>query len=201
MDTMSRRDKGTAAAMQDKSTETEPTPDEETEEQPQAPGAEPDEDETDDFEVDASLIPSDVELEELAPDFIRPEGFLMVPRLNPKTGEISPRNTTFAGILNDIVPWIDNRGKPRVWYSCTATADIPGSMYTGKDEKTNREFRRPIKKGERIGISGSGAINALKTKKGHFIYLHWTGNKVAVKNGNMWEIKAKVSKEPVKAPF
>ena len=66
---------------------------------------------------------------------------------------------TFAGILHDIVPWTDNRGKQRVWFACEATADIPNAFYTGKDEQ-NKDFTKPITKGTRIGISGSGAINA-----------------------------------------
>lgn len=179
---------------------TEPTPDEDTPDEQPSTGAEPDDDHEDAFEFDAALLLKGVELEDLAPDFVRPEGFLMVPRLNQKTGEIAPKSTTFAGIVHDIVPWRDNRGKDRVWYACTATVDLPETLYTGKDEH-GKPFQRAIKKGDRIGISGSGAINALKTKKGHFALLHWTGNKVAVKNGQMWEVKAKVSKEPVLAPF
>ena len=195
--------KGTRGKGNDTEMDTEPTPDDDTihAEQPGTEGvsAAPDDDEADEFEVDASLIPSDVELEDLAPDFVRPEGFLMVPRLNLKTGVISPMSTVFVGVLNDIVPWKDNRGKDRVWYACTATSDLPKTMYTGKDEK-GKEFQKPVMKGDRIGISGSGAINALKTKKGHLVYLHWTGNKVAVKNGQMWEVKAKVSKAPLPEP-
>lgn len=178
---------------------TEPEADDDIEDQPQT-GVEPDSDTDDEFEFDSALIPEGVTLEDLAPDFVRPEGFLMVPRANIKTGEIRPQNTTFVGVLHDVVPWTDNRGKQRVWFACTATADIPGTQYTGKDEK-NVQFTKPVKKGDRIGISGSGAINALKTKKGHLVMLHWTGNKVQVKNGAMWEIKAKVSKEPMPAPF
>jgi hypothetical protein len=69
-------------------------------------------------------------------------------------------------------------------------------MITGKDEQ-NRDFTKPVLTGARVGVSGSGAINALKGKKGHFVALHWTGNKVTVKNGDMWEVKAKVSEKPV----
>lgn len=155
-----------------------------------------DDDMEDIFEFDAALLPQGVKLVDLAPDFVRPEGFLMVPRINKKTGEIAPMTATFAGILHDIVPWTDNRGKARVWFACEATADIPGAFFTGKDEQ-NKDFTKPITKGTRIGISGSGAINALKAKKGHFIALHWTGRKVTVKNGEMWEVKAKVSETPV----
>ena len=54
------------------------------------------------------------------------------------------------------------------------------AQYTGVDEQ-NREFRKLVKAGDRIGISGSGAISQLKNKKGHFIALHWTGNKVSTK--------------------
>jgi len=150
----------------------------------------------DDFEFDLNLVPKGVELTDLSPDFVRPEGFLMVPRLNKKTGEIFPMNTTFVGILHDIIEWEDNRKKKRLWFACEATAEIPGVMLVGRDEH-NRETRAPVLKGTRVGISGSGAINVLKAKKGHFIYLYWTGSKVTVKNGDMWEIKAKVSKEPV----
>jgi len=150
----------------------------------------------DEFEFDANLLPQGVKLVDLAPDFIRPEGFLMVPRLNKKTGEVSPMQTTFVGILHDIIPWKDNRGKERLWFACEATAAVGNAQYTGKDEQ-DREFKKPVEKGTRVGISGSGAINALKSKKGHFIYLHWTGNKVTVKNGEMWEVKAKVSDKPV----
>lgn len=153
-------------------------------------------DDDDGFEFDSSLIPEGLKLVDLAPDFVRPEGFLMVPRLNKKTGEIFPMTTTFAGILHDVIPWKDNRGKERVWFACEATTAVPGTQYTGKDEQ-NREFKKPVQKGDRIGISGSGAINALKAKKGHFVLLHWTGNKVTVKNGDMWEVKAKVSDKPV----
>ena len=151
----------------------------------------------DEFEFDESLILQGVKLVELTPDFVRPEGFLMVPRVNKKTGEISPAATTFAGILEDVVPWVDNRKKERVWFSCTATADIPGTFYTGKDEE-GKPFQKPVRKGDRIGISSSGAINALRSKKGHFILLRWTGNKIDVKNGAMWEIIARVSEKPVK---
>jgi hypothetical protein len=147
------------------------------------------------FEFDTNLLPAGVKLVDLAPDFIRPEGFLMVPRLNKKTGEVSPMSTTFIGILHDIIPWKDNRGKERVWFACEATAET-GAMFTGLDEK-NQEFKKLVVPGIRIGISGSGAINALKAKKGHFIALHWTGSKVTVKNGDMWEVKAKVSDKPV----
>jgi hypothetical protein len=150
----------------------------------------------DEFEFDLSLVPKGVDLVELAPDFVRPEGFLMVPRINKKTGEIFPMNTTFVGILHDIIPWKDNRGKERVWFACEATAEVPGTMLVGRDEH-NHETRAPVVAGTRVGISGSGAINALRNKKGHFIYLYWTGSKIQVKNGDMWEIKAKVSKEPV----
>ena len=165
----------------------------------QNPNLDPTPDDYDDeegFEFDASLLPAGVKLVDLAPDFIRPDGFLMVPRLNKKTGEIYPMTTTFVGILHDIIPWKDNRGKERVWFACEATAAVAGAQYTGRDEQ-NREFKKAVEKGIRIGISGSGAINALKGKKGHFIALHWTGNKVTVKNGDMWEVKAKVSDKPV----
>jgi hypothetical protein len=157
---------------------------------------EADVDDPEEFEFDSALIPSGVKLVDLAPDFVRPEGFLMVPRLNKKTGEIYPMTTTFVGILHDIIPWKDNRGKDRVWFAFEATADIAGTYLTGKDEH-NKDFVKPVQKGNRVGISGSGAINALKAKKGHFVALHWTGNKVTVKNGDMWEIKAKVSDKPV----
>ncbi len=165
---------------------------------PPLPADGPDDDWTDedDFVFDVNLLPQGVNLVDLAPDFVRPEGFLMVPRLNKTTGEVRPMNATFAGILHDIIPWKDKRGKERLWFACEATADFPGVMYTGRDEE-NREFTKPVVKGTRVGISGSGAINALKSKKGHFIYLRWTGNKVTVKNGDMWEIKAKVSDKPV----
>lgn len=158
--------------------------------------------EDDEYEIDMSLVPKGVEFVELQPDFVRPEGFLMVPRLNKKTGEISPPTATFVGILHDAVPWKDDRGKERFWYACTATADLPDATLTGVDEN-DEPFTRPIVKGDRVGISSSGAINALKTKKGHAIYLHWTGRQIKVKNGDMWEVKpAMVSKEPVeKAPF
>ncbi len=153
------------------------------------------------FEFDASLMLKGVELVDLAPDFISPAGFLMVPRINNKTGEIFPKNTTFAGILKDVVPWKDNRGKERVWFSCVATTAIPGVQYTGRDED-KKTFVKPVQQGDCIGISGSGAINALKSKKGHFVLLHWTGAKKPTKNGAMWEVIAKVSKEPVeKVPF
>ncbi len=160
---------------------------------------EADDDDVEEYQFDAALlasVPKGVKLVDLAPDFVRPEGFLMVPRINKKTGEIAPMTATFAGILHDIVPWTDNRGKARVWFACEATADIPGAFFTGKDEN-NKDFTKPITKGTRIGISGSGAINALKAKKGHFVALHWTGKKVAVKNGDMWDVRAKVSESPV----
>lgn len=157
---------------------------------------EADDDDAEEFQFDAALLPQGVKLVDLAPDFVRPEGFLMVPRVNKKTGEITPMTATFAGIIHDIVPWIDNRGKPRVWFACEVTADIPNSFYTGKDDN-GKDFVKPLLKGTRIGISGSGAINALKAKKGHFAALHWTGLKVSVKNGEMWEVKAKVSEKPV----
>ena len=150
----------------------------------------------DGFVFDANLLLQGVKLIDLAPDFVRPEGFLMVPRLNKKTGEIFPMTTTFVGILHDIIPWKDNRGKERLWFSFEATASVPGTMITGKDEQ-NRDFTKPVLTGARVGVSGSGAINALKGKKGHFVALHWTGNKVTVKNGDMWEVKAKVSEKPV----
>jgi len=134
----------------------------------------------DDFVFDTNLLPQGVNLIDLAPDFVRPEGFLMVPRFNKKTGEISPMKTTFAGILHDIIPWKDNRGKERLWFACESTADIPEVTFTGRDEE-GKEFMKPVVKGTRIGISSSGAINQLKNKKGHFIYLHWTGNKVPTK--------------------
>lgn len=153
------------------------------------------------FEFDPSLMLKGVELVDLTPDFVRPEGFLMVPRMNKKTGEIFPSKTTFAGILKDVIPWKDNRGKERVWFSCIATATIDGTHYTGRDDD-NKPFVERVEKGNCIGISGSGAINALKSKKGHFVLLHWTGAKVPTKNGDMWEVIAKVSKEPVeKLPF
>lgn len=150
----------------------------------------------DDFQFDLSLLPKGIKLVDLAPDFVRPEGFLMVPRINKKTGEVFPATTTFAGILHDVIEWTDARGKKRVWFACTAAATFPDCHYTGRNEG-NEPFTDKVKKEDRIGISSSGAINALRTKKGHFVYLHWTGNKVTVKNGEMWEIKAKVSEEPV----
>ncbi len=151
------------------------------------------------FEFDPALMLKGVELVDLTPDFVRPEGFLMVPRMNRKTGEIFPKSTTFAGILKDVIPWKDNRGKERVWFSCIATSAVEGTCYTGRDND-GKPFVEPVQKGDCIGISGSGAINALKTKKGHFVLLHWTGSKVSVKNGDMWEVIAKVSKEPVQNP-
>lgn len=153
------------------------------------------------FEFDASLMLQGVELVDLSPDFIRPVGFLMVPRINNKTGEVSPKTTTFAGILKDVIPWTDNTGKERMWFSCIATSTIPGVQYAGRDDN-KVPFTKPVAKGDCVGISGTGAINALKSKKGHFILLHWTGAKVKTKRGAMWQIIAKVSKEPVeKAPF
>lgn len=157
---------------------------------------EADDDDAEEFQFDAALLPQGVKLVDLAPDFVSPEGFLMVPRINKKTGEIAPMTATFAGIIHDIVPWTDSRGKARVWFACEATADVPGTYYTGIDEK-GKDFVKPVTKGTRIGISGSGAINALKAKKGHFAALHWTGLKVPTKNGDMWDIKAKVSETPV----
>ena len=177
-------------------------PDDDTLENPNLE-PEADNDDDDGFEFDQSLMPSGIKMVDLAPDFVRPDGFLMVPRLNKKTGEIFPMKTTFVGILHDIIPWKDNRGKERVWFACEATAAVNDARYTGRDEH-NKEFVKPVEKGTRIGISGSGALNALKAKKGHFIYLHWTGNKVPTKNGDMWEVRAKVSEKPVievKEPF
>jgi hypothetical protein len=153
--------------------------------------------EDEEYEFDPALALKGIELVDLTPDFIRPEGFLMVPRADKRTGEITPSETTFAGILNDVIPWKDKRGKDRVWFSCTATATIPNMFYVGRDDETKKPFQKPVEKGARIGISGSGAINALKSKKGHFILLHWTGAKKPTKNGDMWEVIAKVSKEPV----
>jgi hypothetical protein len=152
------------------------------------------EDEDFDFTL---LTPEGIKLVDLQPDFVRPEGFLMVPRLNKKTGEIAPMNSTFAGILHDVIHWKDSRGKERLWFACEATSDIPGVQVAGKDSETKKEFVKPLSKGMRVGISGTGAINALKAKKGHFIALHWTGRKVTVKNGDMWEVKARVSEAPV----
>lgn len=169
--------------------------DDDTDQHPPLPAADDDWTDEDDFVFDANLLPQGVNLVDLAPDFVRPEGFLMVPRINKRTGEVFPMNATFAGILHDIIPWKDARGKERLWFACEATADV-GATFTGKDEE-NRDFTKPVIKGTRVGISGSGAINALKGKKGHFIYLRWTGNKVPTKNGDMWEIKAKVSDKPV----
>jgi hypothetical protein len=184
----------------DPSRNSEVEPDIDDEEHP-AELSETDADNEDEFEFDMSLLPKGVELVELQPDFVRPEGFLMVPRVNKKTGEIAPMTTTFVGVLHDAIPWKDARGKERFWFSCTATADMPDAYYTGKKEDGDF-FVEPVKKGTRVGISSSGAINALKTKKGHLVYLHWTGNKVEVKNGSMWEIKAMISKEPLeKLPF
>jgi hypothetical protein len=159
---------------------------------PEMADGEPD----DDFEFDMSLLPKGIELVDLTPDFVTPEGFLMVPREDKKTGEIFPQTATFAGILHDVVEWSDKRGKKRIWFACTAAAPFDDCHYTGRGDD-NKPFVMKVAKDNRIGISGTGAINALKKKKGHFIYLHWTGNKVTVKNGEMWEIKAKVSKEPV----
>jgi hypothetical protein len=197
MDTNMAKKKSNNDLGETSSTEFESDTDEGTD-NPLAGGeSEPDTDEEEDiFEFDAALLPQGVKLVDLAPDFVRPEGFLMVPRINKKTGEISPMTTTFAGIVHDIVPWTDNRGKARVWFACEATADVPGTFYTGKDEN-DRDFKKPLVKGTRIGISGSGAINALKTKKGHFVALHWTGRKVSVKNGEMWQVIAQVSDVPV----
>jgi hypothetical protein len=157
--------------------------------------------EEEEFEFDASLLLEGVELVELTPDFIRPAGFLMVPREIKRTGEISPPEATFAGILNDIISWKD-KDKERYWFSCTATSTIPNVYYVGRDDKTKESFQKPVLKGDRIGISCSGAIDALKSKKGHFILLHWTGARKPTKRGSMWEVIAKVSKDPVeKAPF
>lgn len=181
-------------AVDDQGTDTGLEADDDVNENPLANEA--DDDDAEEFVFDAALLPQGVKLVDLAPDFVRPDGFLMLPRINKKTGEISPMTATFAGILHDVVPWTDNRGKQRVWFACEAGADIPGGFYTGVDEN-EKEFTKPITKGTRIGISGSGAINALKAKKGHYILLHWTGRKVAVKNGDMWEVKAKVSESPV----
>ena len=182
------------SGVDDQGTDTGLEADDDVNENPLANEA--DDDDAEEFVFDAALLPQGVKLVDLAPDFVRPDGFLMVPRINKKTGEISPMTATFAGILHDVVPWTDNRGKQRVWFACEAGADIPGGFYTGVDEN-EKEFTKPITKGTRIGISGSGAINALKAKKGHYILLHWTGRKVAVKNGDMWEVKAKVSESPV----
>lgn len=159
-----------------------------------------DDDEGEDIFDFSSLLPEGVKFVELTPDFVRPEGFLMVPRINKKTGEVFPMTSTFVGILHDIVPWTDNRGKARVWFACEATAEVPGVNLTGQDVESKKDFIKPVLKGTRVGISGSGAINALKTKKGHFIALHWTGRKVSVKNGEMWEVQAQVSEEPVIKP-
>lgn len=166
------------------------------------PDAEFEDTDEEEFEFDPALMLKGVELVDLTPDFIRPEGFLMVPRANKRTGEIFPASTTFAGILNDVIPWKDARGKDRVWFSCTATSTIPNMFFVGRDDDTKKPFQKPVEKGNRIGISGSGAINALKSKKGHFVLLHWTGAKKPTKNGDMWEVIAKVSKDPVeKVPF
>lgn len=188
-----------AATVTPESTGYTDTSDPDTDESP-AMASEADTDD-DEFEFDPSLFLEGVELVDLTPDFIRPEGFLMVPRINKKTGEIFPTSTTFAGILKDVIPWKDSRGKERLWFSCIATSNLKNTFYTGQDDK-KESFVEVVKKGDCIGISGSGAINALKTKKGHFVLLHWTGSKVPTKNGDMWEVIAKVSKEPVEnAPF
>src|SRR5262245_550503 len=103
---------------------------------PEQPGIDSlvdDDEEEDGFDFGA-LLPQGVEFVDLTPDFVRPEGFLMVPRLNKKTGEIFPMNSTFVGILHDVVPWKDNRGKDRLWFACEATIDIPGVHITGVDE-------------------------------------------------------------------
>lgn len=175
--------------------------DPETNEEPKLPDETDDDvNEDEEFEFDSSLFLEGTELVDLAPDFIRPEGFLMVPRLNKKTGEIFPKSTTFAGILKDVISWKDG-DKERFWFSCIATATIAGTQYTGRNED-KKPFMKPVQKGDCIGISCSGAINALQKKKGHFVLLHWTGAQKPMKKGQMWEVIAKISKDPVeKMPF
>src|SRR5688572_24986361 len=97
-----------------------PEADEDTAVQPPIEN-EADIDEEDIFDFDfTGLLPEGVSFVDLTPDFVRPEGFLMVPRLDKKTGEIAPMTSTFVGVLHDVVTWTDNRGKQRLWFACEA---------------------------------------------------------------------------------
>ncbi len=149
-----------------------------------------------DFEFDSALMLEGIEVVDLSPDFIRPEGFLMIPRLDKKTGEISPQTATFYGILNDVIKWKDKRGKDRFWLSCIATATVADSICVSRPDNDDEEdVIKPVEPGDCVGISGTGAIAALRTKKGYFVALHWTGRKIESKNGAMWEIIAQISKQ------
>jgi len=142
-------------------------------------------------------IPKGLEMQNLKPDFEPIKGFLRRPT------EDDPTPVTFAGILIDAIKY-KNPKKPKedaYWYSFVATQDFPNCILDDKDEG-----ELPVEKGDRVGVSESGAIKVLSikddngrlAKRGHFVQLHWTGKKVETKNGDMWEIVSAVSTHPFK---
>jgi hypothetical protein len=136
---------------------------------------------------------ANMEMEDLRPDFEPVKGFVVVPRFNKLTMKVEPATADFAGVVTEVVNYEDDRGKPRFFVTCVSLADQPHAAYW--DGENKREV--PIKKGDRVGVSGTGAISALKDKKGHYAVMHWTGTKKETKNGEMWEVNTKVSKAPV----
>lgn len=128
----------------------------------------------------------DLEFEDLRRNFEPILGFLKKPHKN----NVTP--VDFVGILRDVVPFKDDRGKDTEFYVFVSTSDQPKTFYVTEDDET-----LPVKKGDRIGVSGSGAIKGLKDKKNHVAILHYTGEKISTKNGDMWVVDTKISKTPL----
>ena len=131
-----------------------------------------------------------LEFEELRVPRTEIQGFLVRPHKD------NTKPVKFVGVLRDEVTYKDDRGKDQTLFMFESMTDQPEAFYTDSES----EQRHPIQKGTMVGISASGAIKALVGKKNHVAILEYTGKKIPTKNGDMWEINAKVSKTPLPFP-
>lgn len=151
-------------------------------------------DEAPEMNIEGIEIPQGMEMGNLRPDFEPIIGFLQRPSKD------NPNPVRFAGILIEAIEFTNERKQKAHWFVMVSTQDQDCFALD------NDEGEIPVEKGSRVGISESGAIKALAeknsagqlAKKGHFVILQWTGEKIATKNGDMWEVLAQVSTKPVK---
>jgi len=136
------------------------------------------------------------EFEDARPPMMQIDGFLRRPHKD------RPEPTQYIGVLRKTVDYKDERGKEQFFLIFETLTDQPESKYETQANETTGQAEGEIltvAKGLMLGVSGSGAIKAVREKVNHIVRLVYTGKKVTTKNGDMWEVDAKVSTKPYDA--
>ena len=139
-------------------------------------------------------LPGDLTMGELRPDFEDISGFVRQPHKDDE--EEIPR--AFNGVLRSIVP--SKKANRAAWGVFEVFEDQPEcEVIDDENESTSASA------GMFVGVTIKGALKTLldKTDDGDFKYLdrycriRWTGKKIEVPTGEMYEAKCLISKETV----